>query len=119
MEIKPPVIFCYENERIPDTGLVLDSRQCHSCGMENVENINDHDILMNDCPWSLYRKSKKKKNGLSCQLTCPICCESLYMVLYFQCNHIICLKCLMSLDTFKCPFRCENKNENKVFYMQL
>lgn len=112
MELPEPLIFCNEVDRIPNTGLILETRQCHFCGMKEVSSLKDHDLLNSNCAWAIYRT-----NVLNVEINCPICDDYITVLTFFICNHIICIKCLMSLPVFKCPFRCVNSE--KVFYSVL
>lgn len=107
-------------KRFNNTGLIFLTKQCHACGMENVESLSGHDVLNPSCPWSLFRSSTSfcdsfnKKSII--HIICPIHSDVDRMIescfFMFSCRHIVCIPCAMSLMPFRCPFCREEQNDN-------
>jgi hypothetical protein len=116
-----PVIEITEFDRLRSTknkdkyknsGIIFKTKICHACGMENVKTLKHHDLLNPYCPWTIYRSkpliSVDINESTIIHLFCNIHLGSNKMIedtfILFDCNHIVCIPCAMSLIPFRCPY---------------
>lgn len=101
-----------------------DEFKCQCCSADlhilnrSSTSINDEPICIN-CFYYVKKHFIKTNNDVVmidreiCELTkheekCPICLEDKYCyAMYHECDHTICLDCVIQMDEIKCHYRCQ------------